>query len=503
VKQLQEMGDGRSAAAAYDVMVQRVHGTWPADLRQAASVFFRLKVEDDLIVATLQALAGALGNEEVWAALAARLRAGGRVKCAEVVYDAALRRFPASAKLWGNSGVLYRNQGRFRDAELALKRAIELRPDYKIALHNLASTYELSRQFDAAIPLFERVLQLDAAFAPAWSGLGTCCQLRDPERAKQYYRRAIDLDPDYAVARFNLALLQASQKEIVQAEDTIARFLKKWPEDEGAQALQKSLRAGESIDLSVMQEPDDVFRYAFRLPKNIDWSSPHPAEKGISTSVQLIAPFPDQDRFALQHLDTRAWPDPGPLQPKIERLLFKPQALLGDAPNSSLGFFLSNEMRRHVAEHLGHPPPTVPRLFLSYQRDPALAKWMSDLQSELIERGYDVILDEAVSSGNTVPYVVSLVAKCNVFCPVLTDGYFERIDPGDTQWGGLDYLDDGWAFDEFQLAMAMASAKRAIVVGLWRSGVLLPPFKVHNVLDVREDSHLSQALDRVFRKKRR
>lgn len=504
VERLREWGDGRSAAAAYDVVMQRFHGAWPADLRAAASVFFRLKVKDEQIVGVIGTLADTIAQEDAWAAIATQLRGSGKIKCAEVIYDAALKRFPQSAKLWGNCGVLYRNQARFRDAALALNKAIALRPDYKIALHNLGSVYELSKQFDVAMPFYERVLKLDPAFAPSWTGKGICLQKKNPAEAERCYQQAIALDPNYSAPLFNLALLYVRQGDVARAKETIARFLRKWPTDEGAKTLRDRLQAGGSIDISDMENPADEQRYAIRLPKNVQWTGAQPVEHGaaVSTSLQLIAPIPDQDCFAPRPLDRFEMADPGPLPPKVERLLFKPQVLL-DAPDSSYGFFQTEEMRRHVAEHLAQAPPVAPRVFLSYQRDPELASWMERLRGELSKRGYDVILDENVTTqGVAVPYVVSLIATCNVVCPVLTDGYFERIDPGDALYGGLAYMDDGWAFDEFQLAMAMASAKRAIIVGLWRSGTLLPPFKAQNVLDMRREQDLAKQLDRVFKKRR-
>jgi tetratricopeptide (TPR) repeat protein len=56
-----------------------------------------------------------------------------------------------------------------------------------------------------AIGLYEEMMKLDPAFAPAWINLGTIhFHLRQFDRAEALYRRATQIDPNYVLAFFDL-----------------------------------------------------------------------------------------------------------------------------------------------------------------------------------------------------------------------------------------------------------------------------------------------------------
>jgi TolB-like protein len=77
---------------------------------------------------------------------------------------------------------------------------------------------ELAYDFDpAARDLYVRCLEEDPFYAPAWARLGRCCRIiakfgGDPEnfsRAESAFARALDLNPDLALAHNQLAYLEA------------------------------------------------------------------------------------------------------------------------------------------------------------------------------------------------------------------------------------------------------------------------------------------------------
>jgi TolB-like protein len=94
---------------------------------------------------------------------------------------------------------------------------------------------ELSRRYDQlpqARDLYQRCLELDARFAPAWAQIGRCHRVigkyieATPDsdvRAEEAFRRALELRPRLSVAHKYLAQLEA---ETGQPPDAVARLLR-------------------------------------------------------------------------------------------------------------------------------------------------------------------------------------------------------------------------------------------------------------------------------------
>jgi hypothetical protein len=147
------------------------------------------------------------------------------------------------------------------------------------------------------------------------------------------------------------------------------------------------------------------------------------------------------------------------------------------------------------------PPAKPPRLFISYRwgTDEQDA-WVERLVGTLDSRGYDVVFDRNVQAPRSeplpVPDLVALIAGCTHFVPVLTEGYRRRVE---TQPHRALVVEDGWVFDEYQVALRLAAANRMMFQGVWRSGYTVPPpFTRKNMCDFRDDSAFSSRLDEHF-----
>jgi tetratricopeptide (TPR) repeat protein len=185
-------------------MVHRSTGT---DLDVLSSAFRDLKLDENLIKDLLAPIARAPETEEPWVEAAAKLHRSRYPRAAARVYEVALQRFPRSARLWGHRGVLERNRGNHDEAVQFLKQALALKPDYGIAIHNLANAYELHGDFALAFEWYGKAIESDGTRAPSWNGLGNCHgALAQYEQAIDCYRRAIDLDPNYNEPYFNWAV---------------------------------------------------------------------------------------------------------------------------------------------------------------------------------------------------------------------------------------------------------------------------------------------------------
>ena len=81
------------------------------------------------------------------------------------------------------------------------------------ALSLAAMALSLSGEAEAATVCFERYLAREPGDAAAWNNCGNHLRTREPARAIGCYGKAIALKPDFADARFNLALLYNERRE--------------------------------------------------------------------------------------------------------------------------------------------------------------------------------------------------------------------------------------------------------------------------------------------------
>ncbi|HQY70812.1 MAG TPA: tetratricopeptide repeat protein, partial [Pseudomonadales bacterium] len=80
------------------------------------------------------------------------------------------------------------------------------------ALSLAAMALSLAGEDEAATRCFERYLARQSADAAAWNNFGNHLRTREPGRAIDCYGKAIALKPDFADARFNLALLHNERR---------------------------------------------------------------------------------------------------------------------------------------------------------------------------------------------------------------------------------------------------------------------------------------------------
>ena len=157
------------------------------------------------------------------------------------LYDALVREFTDSPKLWNERGVCLHQAGRRADAIASYERAVGVDPGYQLAWNNLgviragdageAGIAAFRQALDGDRPLFAARLNLGLLFlqrhqlraaleeyqgalaeqsgsAVAWNGVGlVLMELRRFEDARNAFGRAVDADPGMAGARYNLSFI--------------------------------------------------------------------------------------------------------------------------------------------------------------------------------------------------------------------------------------------------------------------------------------------------------
>lgn len=137
------------------------------------------------------------------------------------------------AFLRGRREMAKRNSEALLVAEQHFKRALEMDPDYPLALVNLADVYRLQAEYgersqpDAialARPLLDRALALDPDLGEAWVALaGLTDDTGDKPKALEYFEKGLKLAPNYPTAYHWYALRLG---ELGRTEEALELFLR-------------------------------------------------------------------------------------------------------------------------------------------------------------------------------------------------------------------------------------------------------------------------------------
>ena len=91
-------------------------------------------------------------------------------------YENALKEFaiaqrglPNDAEVYLAIGAIHRRQGKWKESNANLEKAVDLNPNDTWPLQNLALNYEIQRDFDAANKTVDRALKLDPDSVGLWS----------------------------------------------------------------------------------------------------------------------------------------------------------------------------------------------------------------------------------------------------------------------------------------------------------------------------------------------
>lgn len=141
----------------------------------------------------------------------ARLDAGDAAG-AEACFRAALALAPDFAAALGNLGFVLDDRGALTEAEACYRRCLELAPAATQIRLNLGALLLGQRRFDDAEPVFLDAIRHEPELPRVWSAVGVfLAGTKREEEAERCYRRALELDADYALASFNLAYLLLRQ----------------------------------------------------------------------------------------------------------------------------------------------------------------------------------------------------------------------------------------------------------------------------------------------------
>ncbi|MBI3329637.1 MAG: tetratricopeptide repeat protein [Nitrospinae bacterium] len=122
-------------------------------------------------------------------------------------------------------GLTYAALKDYDNATKELLRTLEFQPDDPLAFANLGVIYLLQGKFAAAISSLRRAQLLHASDPLVAYNLGLALSFeRAPDQARDQFQRALQLQPDFAPAAYQLALLQ-ERIDVSQAAERWKKYL--------------------------------------------------------------------------------------------------------------------------------------------------------------------------------------------------------------------------------------------------------------------------------------
>ena len=133
-----------------------------------------------------------------------------------------LRSDPEVIDAWFMLGTQHLTHRQPEKAVQYFKKTLELKPDYDLAVHNLAQAYRRMGDDAAALAGFEHYLTLDPKDAFVHYQMGEIWLDRgDTARAEGLFRKALELDPQVAAAKNALGVMALQRGDVPNAERLI------------------------------------------------------------------------------------------------------------------------------------------------------------------------------------------------------------------------------------------------------------------------------------------
>ncbi|MCD6320344.1 MAG: tetratricopeptide repeat protein, partial [Candidatus Desulfofervidaceae bacterium] len=132
----------------------------------------------------------------------------GQYKQAQRVFEKILTQAPKAVEVYNDLGMVYVKIGELDKAVKLWLKALSLNPNFLTARYNLIRAYIDKKEYDKAILHLKTIIKDFPHEVKAYNTLGVIYWVQgQTEQAEAVFKKAIEIKPDYSIARFNLARL--------------------------------------------------------------------------------------------------------------------------------------------------------------------------------------------------------------------------------------------------------------------------------------------------------
>ena len=155
-----------------------------------------------------------------------KLYQSGQADAAKSLAESITTDFPDYALGWKVLGTIHIQMSCFVDAEVSLRRSIELSPQDAESYNNLGSSLKGLGRLDEASLAYRQAIALDADNADAYNNLGlTLEELGKLGEAESNLRKAVSLQPERAEIHLNLGVTLRSLGKLDEAQAVLRQAL--------------------------------------------------------------------------------------------------------------------------------------------------------------------------------------------------------------------------------------------------------------------------------------
>jgi tetratricopeptide (TPR) repeat protein len=166
---------------------------------------------------------------------------------AEKVLDQVITQNPGYTDAILARSELYVRSGRAGQAIAPLEEILKQSPNSAVALELLAEAYRAVGRFEEATNLFHRQITIGNNASAPYFNLGlTKVREKKPDEARQYFEKAIALDPENILIIEQLVDLDIDHKDYESAMGRVAQFQQKHPDSAPAYFVQGKIFAGKT-----------------------------------------------------------------------------------------------------------------------------------------------------------------------------------------------------------------------------------------------------------------
>ena len=159
------------------------------------------------------------------------LHSQGKIHEASKLYHSLIRQGFKDPRVFTNYAMIMNILGKPSEAELLIRKAIELKPDLVEGHFNLGAILTKLGKFQEAESFTRKAIELKPNHAEAHANLGSILsKLGKFEEAESFTRKAIELKPKYIDARINLGEILKNQGKFKEAESILLKAIRIKPQ---------------------------------------------------------------------------------------------------------------------------------------------------------------------------------------------------------------------------------------------------------------------------------
>ena len=153
-----------------------------------------------------------------------RYHSQGNISAAAKSYQTFINQGFQDQRVFLNYGVILKNLGKLKEAELSYLKAIDIIPDYVNAHYNLGNVLKDLGKLKEAELSYRKAIDIKPDYAEAYSNLGNVFRdLGKYQEAELSYHKAIELNPNYSKAYYSLSLFKYSDKNKIWQDQLFSK----------------------------------------------------------------------------------------------------------------------------------------------------------------------------------------------------------------------------------------------------------------------------------------